>query len=245
METIEFIKIQDMINDLYKKIDDLNKNRIIVPESNSSESTENLMAALAKAQGEYTIADLNKKNSYVKNPYADYMSIVNASRPALVKYGISVIQPIKNEEDGALWLYTIISLGNEWKQSKMRILAAKNDIQYLWSYITFLKRECYKTFLGVVVKDDDDDGEEVMATSRELYAKGTALNHDYDPKQERVDVITREQLDELNYELKDYPDIAKDLLDYLKIRSMADVPKEQYRFVSGRARELKGLRNGK
>lgn len=245
METIEFIKIQDMINDLYKKIDDLNKNRIIAPEANSSASTENLMIALAKAQGEYTIADLNKKNNYVKNPYADYMSIVNASRPALVKYGISVIQPIIDDVDGALWLYTIMSLGSEWKQCKMRIIASKNDIQYLDSYITFIKRINYKTFMGVVVKDDDDDAESVVATSRDLFAKGTALNHDYDPREERLEVITKEQLDELNYELKDYPDLCEDLMLKMRIRSLADLPKEKYRWASLRARELKALRNNK
>jgi hypothetical protein len=243
METGEFIKIQDMINNLYKRVELLSKEKIVQHEPNSSATTKNLMDALAKAQAEYTIAYLNKSNPYTKNPYADYKAVVEASRPALTKYGIAVDQPIIETPDGSLWLYTIMSLGEEWKQAKMKIILSKNDIQFMHSYVTFLKRMNYTMFVGVVVHDEDDDGEEAVATSREVFAKGTALNYNYDSKDQGVEVITKEQLDEFNYELREYPELCDQLLTTFHHRSLADIPKKKYREVMHKLREIKQARN--
>ena len=243
METGEFIKIQDMLNDLYKKVELLSKEKIVQHEPNSSASTKNLMEALAKAQAEYTVAYLNKSNPYTRRPYADYKAVVEASRPALTKYGIAVDQPIIESTDGSLWLHTIMSLGEEWKQAKMRIILSKNDIQFMHSYVTFLKRINYTMFMGVVVQDEDDDAEEAVATSRDVFAKGTALNYNYDGKDHGAEVITKEQLDEFQYELREYPEICEQLLTTFNLRSLADIPKKQYRDVMDKLRGIKQARN--
>ena len=244
METIELIKIQDMINDLLRKIEALTKSNVVQPEANSSTETIQLDTALAKAQSEFEVAQENKNNPYFKSAYADLMSVVQASRPALTKYGISVIQKIIDLDDGK-WLITKMKHNSgEWEQSKVRIVPAKNDIQSISSTITYMKRVCYVSLVGVVVGDEDDDGEAAVATTREVFAKGVALNTKYNPREESPEVITTEQLDELNYELAEYPDICEMILDGLKLQNLADLPKTKYFATKKRVIEIKALRNG-
>ena len=64
-------------------------------------------------------------------------------------------------------------------------------------------------------------------------------------KKESFEAITREQIEELEYELAEYPDLAESILDGLRIQSLADMPKSQYGVSIRRIREIKQLRNGK
>jgi hypothetical protein len=238
---------QSIVNDILAAISELGV-RIqenIKPKYNRSEEIKELAAALAKAQAEYDTAPLNKVNPYFKSNYADLASVVGVSRPALTKYGLSVTQEVSNDESGALWLITeLMHASGQWKLSKFRMVPPKNDIQAISSYNTYCKRMCYASLCGVVVGDDlDDDGETAVATSRETFAKGTALNAKYNPKEINPEVITKEQLEEVEYELSEYPDIASQVLDGLKLQSLADMPKAKYSVAMKRIREIKLLRN--
>jgi hypothetical protein len=244
METIELIKIQDMLNDLLKKIQAMSDSKIVQPEAYSSAETQQLDTALAKAQAEFLVAGENKNNPYFKSAYADLMSVVQASRPALTKYGISVIQKIIDADDGK-WLITKMKHNSgEWELSKVRIVPAKNDVQSISSTITYMKRVSYVSLVGVVVGDEDDDGEAAVATSRDTYARGVALNTKYNPRDETPEVITTEQMEEMNLELAEYPDIAEMILEGLKLQNLADLPKSRYHAAMKRIREIKSLRNG-
>lgn len=245
METKELLHIQSLINDLSLKIDRLSKDKNIAPESNRSSEIKDLATALAKAQSEMPIAGLNKTNPYFKSAYADMGSIVSASRPYLTKNGLSVLQQIIHQDDGQGILYTILThTTGQWIQSKARIVPPKNDIQTISSYITYLKRITYAALIGVVTGDEDDDAEAAVATSRETFAKGVALNTKYNPKEEVAEVITKEQLEELEYELGEYPDVAEMVLEGLKIQSLADMPKSKFLASVQRIRQIKNLRNG-
>jgi hypothetical protein len=46
--------------------------------------------------------------------------------------------------------------------SEAVIAPAKNDIQSLGSYITYLKRYTYMSIIGVAVGEDDDDGNKAV-----------------------------------------------------------------------------------
>jgi hypothetical protein len=127
----------------------------------------------------------------------------------------------------------------------MRILPPKNDVQTMSSHVTYLKRVSYASLVGIVTGDEDDDGETSVATSREVFAKGTATNHNYDPKKESADVVNRTQLEEIEYEVANYPDIAEDLLDKLRIQSLADLPASKYRPVIDHIRKTKNARESK
>lgn len=124
-----------------------------------SEQIDQLATALAKAQAEFSIAELNQKNPFFKSTYADFESIVAASRPALTKYGLSVVQDVYCMDDGNHYLITLLlHASGQWIKSKARHNPAKADVQSLSSYNTYLKRMCYTSLVGVVTGDNDDDG---------------------------------------------------------------------------------------
>jgi hypothetical protein len=149
-----------------------------------SAEIDQLATALAKAQGEMGIAGKNQKNPFFKSSYADFEAIIQASRPALSKYGLSVVQPpfiYKNSNEtpsmngqfNDSYLVTILMHSSgQWIKSKARHNPPKTDIQSLASYNTYLKRMCYASLVGVAT-GDDDDGEGAMMHTRAKISERT------------------------------------------------------------------------
>lgn len=209
-----------------------------------SEYINELACALAKAQAEMRIAGLTNQNPYFKSRYADLAEFIRASRPALTKNGLAVIQQILPNSDGQNILNTILCHSSgQYIESRMRIIPPKNDIQTLGSYITYLKRYSYASLIGAVSSSEDDDGEVAMIEAREIIAKGPSLSNKYNPKEESYETISKEQLEELEYELQPHPDLAEEIMDKMRIQSLADLPKSKFRASIERIREIKFLRN--
>lgn len=130
-----------------------------------SSQIDQLATALAKAQAEMPVAGKNQKNPFFKSTYADFEAIINASRPCLTKYGLSIVQPPFIYEDGSSYLVTILMHSSgQWIKSKARHNPPKTDIQSLSSYNTYLKRMCYTSLVGVATGDDDDGEAAVFHT---------------------------------------------------------------------------------
>lgn len=215
------------------------------PQPSRSDDIKELCTALAKAQGEMGTAGMNSENPYFKSRYADLAEVVRVSRPALTKNGLAIIQQILPNDDGQNILHTILThTSGQWIETRMRILPSKPDVQGLASYITYIRRYSYAALVGVVVSNEDDDAETAVATDRETFAKGTAINTKYNPKEQSYETISKEQLDELEYELAEYPDIAEQVLEGLKLQSLADMPKSKFRVSAERIRAIKNARNG-
>ena len=245
MEDKDILSVLDAIKELRESVDLLKEKQYESANPSRSESLNELFAALAKSQAEMKTAGLNAQNPYFKSAYADLAEIVRVSRPALTKNGLSVIQQIMPNDDGQNILHTILAHSSgQWIETRMRILPSKPDVQSLASYITYLRRYSYAAIVGVVSADEDDDGEVAVHAEREVFAKGTALNTKYNPKEQSYETITKEQLEELEYELAEYPDIASQVLEGLKIQSLADMPKSKFLVSTKRIREIKNTRNG-
>ena len=167
METV-VIQLLDEIKKLnHERIEEIkrkNNNTI----SYRSDETKDIFAALAKAQAEMDVASLNMQNPYFKTRYADMAEIVKASRPALTKYGLCVLQQLITHDDGANILVTTLAHSSgQFVESRMRIMPPKNDIQSLGSYISYLRRYSYAALTGIVTSGEDDDGESAVAVHRE------------------------------------------------------------------------------
>lgn len=249
MEIHDISKVLEHIKILYSEKESLavrlveQKQRPSRP--SRSESIDALAAALAKAQLEFSVADLNRENPYFKSRYADLKSVVLASRPALNKYGLSVVQNIVTQDDGSTYLLTILlHTTGQYLESHIRMVPPKNDIQSISSYNTYMKRMAYASLVGVVTGDEDDDGEAAVHDSRLSTAKGTSINNNYNPKEVSPQTITREQLEELEYELAEFPDMVEMILDGFKINSLADMPRTKFLASVNKVRELKSLRKG-
>ncbi len=236
--------ILDAINDLKSQLDTVLKRQANPVRPSRSEDLKDLFGALAKAQAEMKTAGLNAENPYFKSAYADLAEIVRVSRPALSKNGLTVIQQIMPNDDGQNILHCILAHSSgQWIETRMRILPSKPDVQSLASYITYLRRYSYAAIVGVVSANEDDDGEVAVHDSRETEEKGVQLNTRYDPRNKSYETIGKDQLEELEYELEEYPDICEKVLDSLKIQNLSDMPKSKFLAATKRIREIKHLRN--
>jgi hypothetical protein len=180
-----------------------------------SDQIDQLATALAKAQGEYLVANKDKNNPFFKSKYADFESVVVASRPALSKYGLSVVQPpfiYGNTQDEPSYLVTVVMHSSgQWLKSKARHNPPKNDIQSLSSYNTYLKRMCYASLLGVVTGESysDDDGNEASIAQYKYptklsYTQVQQLRTLSEERQQQIlDFSNVNNLDELTVDMYD------------------------------------------
>ncbi len=193
-----------------------------------------LFSALAKAQMEMQSAFMNSQNPFFKSRYADFAEIVRASRPSLAANGLCVIQRIITATDGMTLCTTLGHSSGQYIESEMKISPAKADVQSLGSYLSYLKRYQYAAITGVIVSDQDNDGEGDMY--REEPPKQQSM---YVAKKD-MSAITVEQHEQLQYELKDYPKIAEALLNAMTKKykgedsehpgftKLMDLPKSDY-----------------
>ena len=212
-----------------------------------SVETQEINTALAKAQGSFPAIGYNRENPYFKNKYTDLDAIVRAIRSILSINGLSVTQQTLLDDKGSTVLRTRLrhSTG-QWIETRARVLPTKADAQSYASALTYMKRYSYMALLNITTSDDtsDDDAERNMYSIRDTKAKGVALNTKYNPKDQDGEVITKEQLEELEYELGDYDDVAEMVLDGLKIQSLADMPKNKFLPSIKRIRNIKIAREG-
>jgi len=239
METAEFIKIQDMLNILSRKIESLAKEKVVKPPCDLGHLKE-LPAALAKAQAEFEIADKNKALSFRSSNYADAESYVLASRPALTKYGLSVSHLITQEEDD-VWLTTaLLHESGERITSRVKIVSEKEGSQGFSAAITNMKRICYAALVGVVAGEGEEE-----ENNKSTYVKPAYVQKTYTPpKSAQVnqdEVISQDQLDQLHAEFNKYPQILEKIKAALELNSLADIQKSRFMFVLNKARELKEL----
>ena len=230
------------LEELGKKLDKLINGLKTRPE----EKIDLVATALATAQNEYKTLYFNKENNYFMTPFTTLSAIFAATRPALNKNGLAFTQKVTSGEDNSIALTSEILHASGQKLDSVIRVVAKNEYQALESAINHYKCIAAQSLLGIAAEDDilDDNGERAAADSREIFAKGTALNTKYNPKETGGLTITKEQLDELQYILGDHMDIAEQLMDALKIQSLSDLPKDKYMMAIKRSHEIINAREG-
>ncbi len=123
----------------------------------TSQSTEKLDAALAKAQASIGAAAKDSRNPHFNSAYADLASIWNACREALTSNGISVTQwPTEGDDKTRLYIVTRLACGGEWIQARWSMPVTKQDPQGFGSAMTYARRYSLAAAVGVAPDDDDD-----------------------------------------------------------------------------------------
>ncbi len=188
-----------------------------------------LFASMSKAQTDIRVAVKDSANPFFKSKYANLQAIIEASRPALCKNGLSVLQQIITDENGQDYLATMLChASGQWVSSHMRINPAKTDVQSLGSYITYLRRYAYAALVGVY-DGDDDDGNQAVESS---YVAAT-------PKQPLLsNLISEDQLDIIKAELTDHADIKNSLLSMLRISDLKYMERTVYSDMLKKVREI-------
>lgn len=156
-------------------------------ELQTSESTDKLDTALAKAQGALGVAKKDKINHF-KNTYAGLPSILEACREALAQNGISVTQFPVHSTDDRVHLITRIACSGQWMLCRMSMPVSKKDPQGYGSALTYLKRYCLEAVLTIASDDDDDDGNRASESPgvRKLAYKPALLSASEQPQPYRV-----------------------------------------------------------
>ena len=236
-------QIFDYIVSLGNKLELLNS---FLAQHKVQQDRKELFAALAVAQSKFRIAFTVKESNYFKSRYEDISEVIRATRPALTENGLSVNFSETFTDDGGRVLTCILAHSSgQTLESKARVISPKDDLAASASQTAFLKRQLYAEVTGVAIADEDDDGECAMSERRGIEEKGVALNAKYNPKENKKETISKDQLDELNYELGEYPDIAEKVMDALRIEFLGDMPKDKFLTSINRIRQIKQARNGK
>ena len=103
-----------------------------------SESTKELASAMLTVPAEINPAVKDGDNPFAKTRYATLNSVVEASREALLKYGIWLVQYSVSAESGHLGLVTklIHAASGQWQASLMVMPLPKADPQGYGSALT-------------------------------------------------------------------------------------------------------------
>lgn len=211
--------------------------------ANRSEEINEIMGALSKAQGAYKSLVANE--SVPGGKFANLKAILDAVREALSANGLAIYQYIEllDEGSGAALLKTILGHSSgQYVSSCARIVAGKTDRQTGNVY------EVHKRFhalmiLGIAPSDNDplafdDNGSEM--------AEQDLIERVRKPKDSKVvvdrnDTINKDQYDELMIELDGYEEIAKDVMEVYGIKTIADLPREEYHVARKKIMKIKKI----
>ena len=150
----------------------------------TSEQTEDLMIALAKAQAKFGAAIKGSVNPAFRSKYADITSIIDATLEHLNAEGIVLMQhpslEFKGEGDSReafVTMTTRVQFKGQWMESDLSAPAAMRDrfdAQSVGSACTYLSRYQMQNIL--VVPREDDDGQKAVGagTSEAAQAVGKA-----------------------------------------------------------------------
>ncbi len=135
-----------------------------------------LIAALAKAQGQMKMAEFDATNPAFKKPdgkasrYATLASIINAVRPALSANGIAYIQRVSPSDIGVTVETVFYGHGGELATGPVVVPVDKRTAQGIGSALTYARRFSLAMACGIAA-DDDDDGQTAESVSPGSVAK--------------------------------------------------------------------------
>lgn len=163
-----------------------------------SEEIGNLTAALSKAQAEMQKAKKNADNPFLKSKYADLTSVIEASRDALSRNELAILQIPGSSPNGKVYLTTVLAHSSgEWFKGIMEAPNenTKNKVQGLGAVITYLRRYMWGAMIGLST-GEDSDGEGAIGQSSAIaekwfyrYADGKAVPNDVNARKVFSDYV--------------------------------------------------------
>ena len=117
-----------------------------------SEQIGELAGALAAASLEFGAATKNAKNPHFGNQYANLDSAITATRDALAKHGLVVIQRFTPQDT---LITTLAHKSGQWISGEYALGATKQDPQGRGSASTYARRYGLMAILGIAPEDDD------------------------------------------------------------------------------------------
>lgn len=169
---------------------------------NKSDDINELMGALSKAQGTFSVARKDCANPYFKSKYADLSCVLDACRDGLAANGLAVSQLLSMEGDKAALTTLLGHSSGQWVSSTMLLPVTKPGAQEMGSCITYMRRYSLMALLNLA--QDDDDGERAM----QPYREEPKPYKDIIPESR---ILTEEQCAKLDLYIEEFPE-GKDWL---------------------------------
>lgn len=124
----------------------------------TSDTINEIAAALAKAQAEISNVVKDAANPHFRSQYATLAAVLDVARPVLAKNGISIMQPAGSDETGNVVVETMLAHSSgQWMRSSIACRPAKADAQGMGSVITYLRRYSLASMVGIAQADDDGE----------------------------------------------------------------------------------------
>lgn len=120
-----------------------------------SDALDKLAAALSKAQGEIKSAAKDSVNPHFKSHYADLASLDEASKEALAKNGLSIVQMPRASGRQVTLVYLLLHESGQYLGSDCMMTAQQDTPQAVGSCITYLRRYTKAALVGISQSDDD------------------------------------------------------------------------------------------
>ena len=176
-----------------------------------SEQINELMTALAKAQGSMTHAKKDSTNPHFKSNFADLASVWIACRQALSENDLAVAQTLDIAGEKSVLVTILGHKSGQWIKSIIPLPIQRPGPQEMGSCISYCRRYALASMVGVY--QDDDDGE------------AAAKPYRADP------VLTKEQMAILETYFTSFPDSPKGICDKFGIKDVSELPQANFSYV--------------
>ncbi len=125
---------------------------------NRSESIAHLAPALAAAQGEF-LAAVKRDTSDYGHKYASLAEVIRATRPALAKHGLAVLQPLGGDDTTMTITTILMHSSQESIEDTLTFHPPANggevDPQSVGRLCSYYRRYGYCSMLGIAMEDSD------------------------------------------------------------------------------------------
>jgi hypothetical protein len=120
-----------------------------------SHANPELLAALAKAQGEIENATKGSVNPHFKSKYADLAEVLNTIRPVFANYGLSQIQSTGFDGSRVTVDMAICHAAGGYVTAQASCVPGKTDAQGIGAATTYMRRYLAAAMCGIAQEDDD------------------------------------------------------------------------------------------
>jgi hypothetical protein len=176
-----------------------------------SEQINELMAALAKAQGQLKPAVKDSSNPHFKSRYADLASVWEACREPLSANGLAVTQTVISQEDSQFLVTTLGHVSGQWMKSFMKLPLQRPGPQELGSCLSYCRRYSLASMVGVF--QDDDDGEKAQVSYRNL---------------------TQSQVDDIRDEIQGDIELEQKICKAYSVKALEEIPSQNFQNIMTR-----------
>jgi ERF superfamily len=182
----------------------------------TSEQTNKISAALAKAQGLINNPGKTATNPHFKSHYADLSAGINAIRDGMSASGIATIQTTRVEGEVLMLDTRLAHSSGQWFEAEWPVCKLPAAPQQIGSSLTYARRYSLFGIAGIAGEDDD----------------GNAANAAPTPALSRVTFISPEEVELIDAALEQLgPDQEAAFLKFMKVGFVSAIPADQFKFA--------------